>query len=391
MIIMRALVGTVLLISVVLVSIVLINANSRHERSSETIPAQNDDSRAEVDKSEMEVLFEGSLEDNERMGLNPEQERKSFEMEETLTESVKSTNGSSLLNAIVKAGKVTASGKLQTSSTSRDVSMKEENRVEEDDVEEQVVIIHENSGIDPVEMYEDILNTANEIRSPTTQPLTTESEYYNDDAPAQENSEQQGNDDPKETYLESKTINNIKTRSKESQWAVRKSSPTTERQTPLGYEPESYIVLDEEPNVPVKTRLDEELSEVDDLDPTSSISSRPLERKQRAVVGSPETIVLNRAPIVPHIGTYQEPGCPHMFPPSSASRYAKSMERSRPSYPGMASIYEPNHWDNQNMNVLRSTHCTACQRKQVPLCVTCGRCSECCGQSGCTCGCLSSQ
>lgn len=253
---MRALVATVLLITVVLVSIVLINANSRHERSSETISGQNEDSRAEVDKSEIEVLFESSFENNERMGLNPEQERKSFETEESLTDSVTTTNGSSLINAIKKAGKVMASG------TSRDASTKEDNQVDEDDVEEKL-ILHDNSSIDPVEMYEDVVNTADEVRSPTTQPLTTEGDFYVDDAPVKDSSEQLDNEEPQEKYLESKSLNDIKTRSKESQWAVRKSSPTTERQTPLGYEPESYIVMDEEPKVPAKTSLDEDISEGD--------------------------------------------------------------------------------------------------------------------------------
>lgn len=385
MIIMRALVATVLLITVVLVSIVLINANSREERSGETTSGTNNDSKVEVDKADVEVLFEGSFEGSDRMGLNPEEERKALELEET----VRSNNGSSLINAIKKVTEVVESDYLEISNSSRDAPEGQEKLVKEDDEEEQIVILRETSSIEPGDIYEEVNSTAEEVPTTTTEKLTTENIYRVDDTRVED---QRPNEEPEDKYLESKTLNDIKTRSKENQWAGRNPSQTTERQTPLGYEPESYIVLDAEPTVSDRISFDEKKSKDDDLDPTSDISSRPLERKQRAVIGSPETIVLNRAPIVPHMGTYKDSGYPHMFHKSSALRYAKAFDRTRPGYPGLPSIYEPNHWESRHhTNMLRFPQCSGCEQKHCPLCVSCGRCSECCRQSGCTCGCLNSQ
>ncbi|EAT36636.1 AAEL011297-PB [Aedes aegypti] len=407
MIIMRALVATVLLITVVLVSIVLINANSRHVRSGATITRNDDGDLVEVDRTEAEVITSGSYED-ELLGSNPEQNQNTFEFEDSLTDSAKTSESSTLINAIRKAGGESDNEQSNTSSQVELNQAAESEALADGGEDEEIVVLHETHNIDPGQTFDDVVYTEEVAvdsksteafdqvtgRSPTTPELTTEDVYYVEDAPAEANAEKQEEHESENTYLEQHTVNDIKTLPKENQWGSRKTSPATERQTPLGYEPESYIVVDEDMFKSTKVELENAFAEQDDLlAASSSISSRPLERKQRAAVGNPETIVLNRAPIVPHFDDdYREPGCPHMFPPPPPGpRYVHSMERgARPSYPGLESIYNPHNWDAHNMNLLRFPQCSACQRKQVPLCRSCGRCSECCLHSGCTCGCLHS-
>nr|XP_029714764.1 uncharacterized protein LOC109424224 [Aedes albopictus] len=410
MIIMRALVATVLLITVVLVSIVLINANSRHVRSDVTINGNDGDGGVQVDEMEPKVITGGSYEEeDERMGLNPEEEQKTLQFEDSLSDSVKNSESSTLINAIRKAGVATDEEALDASSQVETIQAESELSIENGE-EEEIVVLHERHNINPVQMYDDVVYSEEVVvdakstevfeqatnRSHTTPVPTTEGDYYVEDVPAEVNAEKQEQEmelQPEERYLESKTVNDIKARSKENQWSSRRTSPATERQTPLGYEPESYVVVDEDMFNSKKAELEETFAGKDDLSPaSSSISSRPLERKQRAAVGHPDTIVLNRAPIMPHIeDEYREPGCPLMFPPPPRFDHSMERGRARPRYhTGMASIYNPHNWDAHNMNLLRFPQCAACQRKHAPLCRTCGRCSDCCLQSGCTCGCLHS-
>ncbi|EAT36637.1 AAEL011297-PA [Aedes aegypti] len=322
MIIMRALVATVLLITVVLVSIVLINANSRHVRSGATITRNDDGDLVEVDRTEAEVITSGSYED-ELLGSNPEQNQNTFEFEDSLTDSAKTSESSTLINAIRKAGGESDNEQSNTSSQVELNQAAESEALADGGEDEEIVVLHETHNIDPGQTFDDVVYTEEVAvdsksteafdqvtgRSPTTPELTTEDVYYVEDAPAEANAEKQEEHESENTYLEQHTVNDIKTLPKENQWGSRKTSPATERQTPLGYEPESYIVVDEDMFKSTKVELENAFAEQDDLlAASSSISSRPLERKQRAAVGNPETIVLNRAPIVPHFDDdYREP------------------------------------------------------------------------------------
>ncbi|XP_062551634.1 uncharacterized protein LOC134216867 [Armigeres subalbatus] len=404
MIIMRALVATVLLITVVLVSIVLISANSRHVRDTETVSQNDDGKSAEVNELELEVTTNGSFEENERMGLNPEEERKAYEFEEPLVGVVKDSESSTLINAIRKAGSTDEDDNAETVDHVEEEQPESELEIE-DGEEEEIIVLHKSHSIDPSEVYEgvnteDVFVSAKQTESseqvmehsPATHVLTSGEEYYVRNPAVEDDTKKKVKEESQEQYHDPQSVAGMKVRPKENLWGSRKTSPVPERQTPLGYEPESYVVVNEETYSTTTKRVDD-FSEADDMtSASSSISIRPLERRQRAAVGNPETIVLNRAPIVPHIeDEYPDRGCPHLFPPLLSPRFSKNVEHPvPPSYPGMASIYNPHNWDTQNMNLLRFPQCASCQRKRHALCRTCGRCSDCCLHSGCTCGCLHS-
>uniref|UniRef100_A0A8D8GRU7 (northern house mosquito) hypothetical protein n=1 Tax=Culex pipiens TaxID=7175 RepID=A0A8D8GRU7_CULPI len=393
MIIMRALVGTVLLIAVMLVSIVLINANTRpvrgagsskevKEKSSTGAVHGQHESRVEIEVVES---FEDAEGGDGGIGASV--------VEKVSEEMVQEDKQGRLISAIKKSGKQVATPQAVLVEIVRDDDSDEVVELAEGVVEE--VLFTDGFTVDS---HEDATDAA---RNKTAGTEQTE-QSVEDDVGEIEIIEVDTEGKPEETRLESKPVQEIKTRSKEAR--VISTTEPQPASVPMGYEPSSYIIMDEEPLVEISKDSE---SEDEDLDPTESdASTKTLERKQRHADGTPETIILNKVPIIPYIKDEKRPVSPHQSKPLKAYRLTKRDLTSQhdPDHGHIRhhhqhhhhhqqglqnpSVYNPYNWEKQNMNELRFPQCAACQKKSVPVCRTCGQCAECCHKSGCTCGCL---
>ncbi|XP_055639535.1 uncharacterized protein LOC129777332 [Toxorhynchites rutilus septentrionalis] len=371
MIIMRALVATVLLISVILLSTVLINANTRNVVSIENERGSRIENEVPqvVESVKTPMVTKKSPEKSVHKGaLNPK-----IEPVEKLDVKVNVEKEGRLIKAIQNTDAKIDNVQTKPSVAKTTVESNDEDiEVNETDIQDELLFT------DGFKEKVDV------IVHRTTHTLS---------------------ESPKITERAEMAFT---TASKATQKNNPSSSQTTEQQpsmTPLGYEPESYIVLDAEPEIPRKLQQDDDATLVDDIDPVGlGKVNHVLERKQRAVYDGPETYVLNRAPIVPHVGHEHYYGempqrCPREFPPPLPAHQPQPTEQARAPpqqaapqpHSGSPSIYNPYNWDRHHMNLVRFPQCAACQRKEGPVCTTCGRCRECCEQSGCTCGCLRSE
>ncbi|XP_058816487.1 uncharacterized protein LOC131679763 [Topomyia yanbarensis] len=398
MIIMRALVATVLLISVVLVSIVLITANTKH-----VVDAEGAVESSVVDKNLDEVilnripLVETVADEGEKSNgkVSVKATPKKAHVPILMTEDGIDNSKGHLLSIFRNAG---------LGSTNND-GMVTGTTIESDD---DLVITHEYlstdiTGIQAEMLFSDGLYENADWHTAANERMTRELPPHSSmlvqelvDSKTSQNSLEAGFEAQEVLTgkpVELQTTKQSKMSSKESQTITSKTFQTTE-QLPLGYEPESYIVLDTKPNVRDNLKSVDDVA-AEEIDPVGwSINSPTLERKQREASKLSETIVLNTVPIVPHLAesdhSLKDQGCPHKFPPPLPSIMMKEVDRPFYQNQGVPSIYNPHNWNTEHMNLVRFPQCTDCQRKSVPLCVTCGRCSDCCHQSGCTCGCLKS-
>uniref|UniRef100_A0A8D8GRK6 (northern house mosquito) hypothetical protein n=1 Tax=Culex pipiens TaxID=7175 RepID=A0A8D8GRK6_CULPI len=240
MIIMRALVGTVLLIAVMLVSIVLINANTRpvrgaagskevKEKSSTGAVHGQHESRVEIEVVES---FEDAEGGDGGIGASV--------VEKVSEEMVQEDKQGRLISAIKKSGKQVATPQAVLVEIVRDDDSDEVVELAEGVVEE--VLFTDGFTVDS---HEDATDAA---RNKTAGTEQTE-QSVEDDVGEIEIIEVDTEGKPEETRLESKPVQEIKTRSKEAR--VISTTEPQPASVPMGYEPSSYIIMDEEPLVEI--------------------------------------------------------------------------------------------------------------------------------------------
>ncbi|XP_058454955.1 uncharacterized protein LOC131432607 [Malaya genurostris] len=392
MITMRALVATVLLISVVLVSIVLITANTRHVVDADQ--AVNGSAMGPA----LEEVFVNQIPLVEPVAdEGPDSEELSSKKEATTvpkkvpvpivtTEDASDRQKARLLsvfrNSILGASRRDDSITAQTSENFDETSAPPIVATDAAVNEDELIILDD--------LYTDGKEIAVTSEQATTWEIPVHSSILVSDIINSKTSQNSAENKIKaqklstEKTLKLPTTKQIKSLPNASQTITSKTFQTTE-QLPLGFEPGTYVSLD--------TKTTNDVAE--ELDPINwSISSPTLGRKQRDARKPSETIVLNTVPIAPHTADAdngendQLQGCPHKFPPPFLSMMAQPVDRTLYPNSGLPSIYNPYNWNTQNMNLIKFPQCLDCQRKSVPLCTSCGRCRDCCHQSGCTCGCL---
>lgn len=241
MIIMRALVGTVLLIAVMLVSIVLINANTRPVRgagSSKEVKEKSSTGAVHGQhESRVEIEVVESFEDAE----GGDGEVGASVVEKVSEEVVQEDKEGRLISAIKKSGKEVASPQAVLVEIVRDDDSDEELVELAEGVVEEVLF---TDGF-TVDSHEDATDAS---RNETAGTGQTE-QSVEDDVGEIEIIEVDTEGKPEETRLESKPVQEIKTRSKEAR--VISTTEAQPASVPMGYEPSSYIIMDEEPLVEI--------------------------------------------------------------------------------------------------------------------------------------------
>ncbi|XP_055597567.1 uncharacterized protein LOC129747394 [Uranotaenia lowii] len=396
MIIMRALVATVLLITLVLVSIVLINAKSRSVEESLEILGAGDgeidgDSYAQPDGLE-------TVEEMEEIGSD----EVTLDSQELNTDAVDTEDDDGLLLDLLSGengeGGITIGEAVKLFSHEAGATDDAEELTEE----EKEILFTDGFTVDYESQEKFEKDVSDVSRYLTTQriPLETDSIEEVTDAAQKEDTESTV-DIPKDSkFLESRTLKEIKKRAKTKDTnGGRKTSQKPETQpsmVPLGYEPESYLMVDPE--------AETESTVTSDLDPlTSETSPKVLGRKQRAAYANPETYIVNQEPLTADFDApsdhddpsnyhvlYAEPHAavkPHQYLMDKPSKN-RDVQAAFRDGAGMPTVFNPRFWNPHHMNMLRRPQCSSCAQHSVPLCKTCGKCSHCCQHSGCSCGCL---
>ncbi|XP_055545201.1 uncharacterized protein LOC129730143 [Wyeomyia smithii] len=367
MVIMRALIATILLITIVLVSIVFITANTKV---------------AEIDEESVVGLDEMVGNRLPSADFVDKEEFESMEISPSESTKLSSVTDEHLLSIFRTAGSTLGSMKYDVVQPETTAHVKSS-----DDI---LFITPDNFGTSTKDVWT-ATSTSDGRTSTTDEKVSEYTVFMNKQTP------------PQEMHFTEEVLINTKrdespivdlnphtvTQSKVSPTISSKTFQTSEKQSvtlPIGYEPESYVVMDSVPNAAADSRV--ENTDAKELDPISwNLNTPTRERKQRDAGKGSETIVLNTVPIVPHIsGEHQR--CAHKFPPLLPARAFHQDVTLQ--HRGLPSIYNPCNWNTQYMNRLRYPQCADCQRDSVPLCKTCGRCSECCQKGRCECGCLRS-